>query len=114
MSSTASALPRFFFYAPRKTDAAAILEQDESIAQRHREGTAKNMKDGVIVVGGPLLSPESLTGGQETSVGSLAIFVAENIETVRKIVESDPFYTEGVWDAERVVILPFLAVTPFP
>ncbi|KAJ7512453.1 hypothetical protein B0H11DRAFT_1951259, partial [Mycena galericulata] len=53
--------------------------------------------------GGRLLSPESLTGGQDTSVGTIGIFEAEDIETVRKI-----------WDPGRVVILPFVAATPFP
>jgi hypothetical protein len=47
--------------------------------------------------GGPLQAPE-LTDekGKTKMVGSLLFFEAESIEEVRKIVESDIYYTSGV------------------
>jgi len=61
-----------------------------------------------------MLTPESLTGGDKKMVGSLMIFEAENIEAVKTMIETDIYYTSGVWDPERLVILPFVAATPFP
>ncbi|KAJ7253724.1 hypothetical protein B0H12DRAFT_1233592 [Mycena haematopus] len=38
-----------------------------------------------------------------------------DLETVKKIIESGIYNTSGVWDAERIIILPFVAATPnFP
>ncbi|KAJ7253749.1 hypothetical protein B0H12DRAFT_1017509, partial [Mycena haematopus] len=66
-------------------------------------------------VAGALLTPESLTSDKKKMIGSTFIFEVENLETVKKIIESDIYYTSGVWDAERIVILPFVAATPnFP
>ena len=47
--------------------------------------------------GGPLLAPELTDeNGRKKMVGSLLFFEAESIEEVRKIVESDIYYTKGV------------------
>lgn len=57
--------------------------------------------------GGPLLSPE-LTDekGRTKMIGSLMFFEAESIEEVRKIVESDIYYTSGVVSHAFVQVLP--------
>jgi len=47
--------------------------------------------------GGPLLAPELTDEKNRTKMtGSLMFFEAESIEEVRKIVESDIYYTSGV------------------
>jgi hypothetical protein len=47
--------------------------------------------------GGPLLAPELTDEKDRTKIiGSLLFFEAESIEEVRKIVESDIYYTSGV------------------
>jgi hypothetical protein len=46
--------------------------------------------------GGPLLSPESITGGEHKMIGSVFFIQAETIEGVRKVVEEDVYYTSGV------------------
>ncbi|KAJ7512466.1 hypothetical protein B0H11DRAFT_1844252 [Mycena galericulata] len=111
--SAASGLPRFFVYAPDKTDEGAF-ERRLSVRPKHLENAAKRINDGVIRMGGAVLTPESLTGADKKLVGSVLIFEAENIETVRTMIETDIYYTSGVWDPERLVILPFVAATPFP
>lgn len=47
---------------------------------------------------GALLSPESTVAAtaKRTMIGSLFICEAESIETVRKVMESDVYYTSGV------------------
>ncbi|KAJ7512454.1 hypothetical protein B0H11DRAFT_1698841 [Mycena galericulata] len=111
--SAASGIPRFFVYAPDKTDEGAF-ERRLSVRAKHLDNAAKGINDGVIRVGGALLTPESLTGADKKMVGSILILEAENIETVRTMIETDIYYTSGVWDPERLVILPFVAATPFP
>ncbi|KAJ7698617.1 hypothetical protein B0H17DRAFT_1196720 [Mycena rosella] len=113
MSSAAPGLPRFFVYAPDKTD-PDVFDRRLSVRAKHLENAAKAMNAGVIRVGGALLTPESLTGADKKMVGSILICEAENIEVVRKMIETDIYYTSGVWDPERLVILPFVAATPFP
>ncbi|KAJ7484410.1 hypothetical protein FB451DRAFT_1232436 [Mycena latifolia] len=113
MSSAAPGLPRFFVYAPDKTD-PGTFERRLSVRPKHLENAAKAINEGVIRVGGALLTPESLTGADKKMVGSIMIYEAENIEAVRTMVETDVYYTSQVWDPERLVILPFVAATPFP
>jgi uncharacterized protein len=47
--------------------------------------------------GGALLVPELKDeSGREKMTGSLMLYEAESIEEVRKVVESDIYYTSGV------------------
>ena len=47
--------------------------------------------------GGAFLAPE-LTDekGRKKMMGSVLFYEAENIEEVRKVVEADPYFTDGV------------------
>ncbi|KAJ7793924.1 hypothetical protein B0H14DRAFT_2924755 [Mycena olivaceomarginata] len=85
-----------------------------SVRPKHLENAAKAVSEGLIRVGGALLTPESLTGGDKKLIGSAMIYEAESLEVVKSVIESDIYYTAGVWDPERLVILPFVAATPFP
>ncbi|KAJ7253711.1 hypothetical protein B0H12DRAFT_1017457 [Mycena haematopus] len=108
-----SSLHKFLVYAPDKTDEGAV-ERRLSARPTHLENAAKAISAGLIRVGGAVLTPESITGGERKMVGSCLIYEAESLEVVKSIVESDIYYTSGVWDPERLVILPFVAATPFP
>ncbi|KAJ7322958.1 hypothetical protein DFH08DRAFT_888392 [Mycena albidolilacea] len=112
-TSTSPTLHKFFVYAPDKTDPDAFARR-LSVRSKHLEDAKKPTADGFIRVGGALLTPESLLSDDKKMIGSTLIFEAENIETVKKAIESDIYYTSGVWDPERIVILPFVAATPFP
>lgn len=47
-------------------------------------------------------------------IGSALILEAETVEEVRSLIRSDPYVTEGVWDVQRIQIIPFkLAVEGF-
>ncbi|KAJ7154749.1 hypothetical protein C8R46DRAFT_443053 [Mycena filopes] len=110
--SSAPTLHKFIVYAPDKTDEGAF-ERRLSVRARHLEKAAKVLAEHILV-GGAMLTPESITGGDRKMTGSVMIYQAENIETVRGWIESDIYYTAGVWDPEHLVIAPFLAATPFP
>jgi len=51
---------------------------------------------------------------REKMIGSVLFFEAESVEEVRKIVESDIYYSTGVWDKEKISVLPFVPVMPWP
>nr|GAT55831.1 predicted protein [Mycena chlorophos] len=106
-----SELHRFFIYLPDLPDAA---ERREAHRGKHFAEIKPLIDSGVIRVGGPLLSPESITGGEKHTVGSLIIYEAENIDVARKRIENDVFYLNDVWDKEKIVLLPFAAATAFP
>ncbi|KAJ7931227.1 hypothetical protein B0H13DRAFT_860860 [Mycena leptocephala] len=113
--SSAPTLHRFVVFAPDKTDEGAF-ERRLSVRPKHLENAAKAINDPTAIRGGggALLSPESLTGAERKMIGSLMIYEAESLEAVRSVIESDIYYTAGVWDPERLVILPFVAANPFP
>ena len=86
-------------------------------------------------LGGGLLDPSSQeTSPEKRLIGSFIIYEAESLETVRRMVEEDIYYTDGVvrtltyvlatadtflstrnqWDKEKLVIVPWLSPTPLP
>ncbi|KAF8638015.1 hypothetical protein AX16_010647 [Volvariella volvacea WC 439] len=113
-STTTPTKHLFFVYAPDKTE-EGTFERRLAARPKHLELAAKNVASKFTRVGGPLLTPESLEpGAQKKMIGSTMIFEAESIEEVRKVIENDPYYVTGVWDPEKLVILPFIAATPLP
>ncbi|RDB25246.1 hypothetical protein Hypma_008016 [Hypsizygus marmoreus] len=113
--STATSQPRFMVYAPDKTE-EGTFERRLSVRPTHLETAKDRIENGFIRVGGVLLTPESIATptSDKKMVGSVFICEAQNIEEVKKMVESDVYYTAGVWDPEKIVILPFIAATPIP
>lgn len=49
-----------------------------------------------------MLSPESITGGERKMVGSVMFFEMETLEEVRKLIESDIYYTSEVVGLLRI------------
>ncbi|KAF8070346.1 hypothetical protein FPV67DRAFT_1668212 [Lyophyllum atratum] len=106
---------RFMVYAPDKVE-EGTFEKRLSVRPTHIEEVKEKISGGFIRVGGVLLTPESIATptSDKKMVGSMFICEAENIEEVKKVVESDIYYKAGVWDPERIVILPFQAATTIP
>ncbi|KAJ4468349.1 hypothetical protein J3R30DRAFT_3450507 [Lentinula aciculospora] len=104
-------LHKFVLFAPDAKDSLRATVQ-----KQHREAIAPFVQSGVVKVAGMTVTPESIESEDATvkPFGSCIIFEAENIDVVRKMVESDIYYTSGVWDREKLVLVPFLAVTSFP
>jgi len=59
----------------------------------------------------PELTDES---GRKKMIGSLVFYEAESMEEARKMVESDIYYTSGVWNKEKVIISPFVPSMRWP
>ncbi|KAF9047354.1 hypothetical protein BJ165DRAFT_1526675 [Panaeolus papilionaceus] len=114
-TSTQPTLHKFFVYCPDKTE-PGTLEKRLSVRSKHLETAKDRIANGFIRVGGMMTTPEALTNpdAPKHMVGSAFICEAENIEFVHKKIEEDIYYTSGVWDPEKIVILPFFAATPIP
>lgn len=69
---------------------------------QHLEAVKPKFESGLITMGGATLD-EPLKDGQAMKInGSAMIVEADSEEEVRKIIESDIYYTSGVWDAKKV------------
>ncbi|TFK74568.1 hypothetical protein BDN72DRAFT_665030 [Pluteus cervinus] len=115
MTSDAPTKHHFFVFAPDKTE-EGTFERRLSVRATHIKAAGHNVERGFIRVGGYLLTPESIatSDAPKKMAGSTFICLADNIEEVREIVENDIYYTSGVWDPERIVILPFVPATTLP
>lgn len=115
MSTTANPRQRFFIYAPDKVDEGTLQKRLE-VRSAHVEEAKQKIEDGFIRVGGAVLTPESILTpiSEKKMVGSAFIVEAENIDDVKRRVEADVYYKSDVWDKERIVILPFQALTTIP
>ncbi|KAF8972901.1 hypothetical protein BDZ97DRAFT_1648748 [Flammula alnicola] len=114
--STAASTParhRFFVYAPDKTEEGTLARR-LSVREQHLVGAKKGHESGIIRIGGMITTPDAITNpdAPKKMVGSTFIFEAESLEQVKNLIESDIYYTSGVWDPEKIVILPFFSAFP--
>ncbi|KII92013.1 hypothetical protein PLICRDRAFT_122356 [Plicaturopsis crispa FD-325 SS-3] len=116
-NSTSAPAPRhrFVIYAPDATDEGAYARRME-VREKHLALARRLSGEGFIKLGGAMLTPESIESptAERKIIGSVFICEAESLAQVRKYAEEDLYYTAGVWDKEKLVILPFQAATPFP
>ncbi|KAG0702982.1 hypothetical protein DFH29DRAFT_804155 [Suillus ampliporus] len=103
---------QYMVWAPDYTDGGTLARR-MAVRPKHMLGANKLIKQGVIKVAGGLLTPESQDAESQDRkiVGSALIYEAESLEDVRSFVEADLYWKEGVWDKEKLVILPMLMAT---
>jgi len=99
----------FLVYAPDFTDPDAFARRT-AVRERHIANLSPLADEGFIKVGGALLTPESITGGERKLIGSTFIVESTDIQSVRKVFEADIYYTSNVWDPKALAITPFLAL----
>ncbi|KAI0315627.1 hypothetical protein OF83DRAFT_1061785 [Amylostereum chailletii] len=117
-SGSSSGIPvkhKFIVYAPDKTE-PGTLERRLSIRPTHIDNVKQLNKDGLILTGGAMLTPDSIAPDAPSKkfFGSVVIYEATSLEEVRGHVERDVYYTSGVWDPERIIIMPFALALPWP
>ncbi|KAJ7609702.1 hypothetical protein FB45DRAFT_943726 [Roridomyces roridus] len=112
-TSTSPALHKFFVHAPDQTDPEAFGRR-LAVRTRHLEVARQAIADGSIRIAGALLTPESILSEDKKMIGSMFIIEAESIDKVKKMIEEDIYYKEGVWDTEKIIILPMALATPLP
>lgn len=73
--------------------------------------TAKlNEESGYVTkISGPLITPESLEpGATKKLVGSMLLVRGTSVEDVFAKVQTDVYWTNRVWDREKLVISPII------
>ncbi|KAG7090927.1 hypothetical protein E1B28_010000 [Marasmius oreades] len=114
-SSIARSSATFPLFVALLEDVIIIQQVLDQVRQRHLDGIVPTVKSGVMKLGGMMVDPESdVNLPQKKAIGSLVIYEAESVEQVKRMVETDIYYTSGVWDQEKLVICPFFAATPWP
>ncbi|KAI0821108.1 hypothetical protein BC629DRAFT_1587421 [Irpex lacteus] len=103
----------FLLYAPDYTDSEAPNRR-LAVRPKHLENAKVMFEGGVSRIGGALISPDTYDTPNRKMIGSMMVFEAENIEAVRKIVKQDVYYIGGVWDKEKLVIVPWVSAHPLP
>ncbi|KAG8999103.1 hypothetical protein FRB94_006439 [Tulasnella sp. JGI-2019a] len=91
MASATPSKNTFVVWAPDFDDAEAFSRRLQVRGQHLANGAAK-AKEGTIKLGGAMLTPESITGGDRKMVGSMLLFEADSLEEVRKLVEEDVYF----------------------
>ncbi|KAI0359258.1 hypothetical protein OH77DRAFT_1517799 [Trametes cingulata] len=106
---------KFVVYAPDMTDEGAF-QRRLSVRQAHLQRAKEEIDRGIIKLAGAMLTPESIESpaAEKKMVGSIFVCEAESLEAVRKLMESDVYYTSGVWDKDKMVILPLGLATHLP
>ncbi|KAF3806348.1 hypothetical protein GCG54_00006110 [Colletotrichum gloeosporioides] len=120
-------------------DKPNVLQVRKQVKGQHYEGIKPLIESGRLVAGGNVLLPNSL--GQRVNVnrelglralgalfekhpnedateacfrGSVVVYTGESPEDVKVIIENDVYATSGVWDLERVQIIPYVAAVRQP
>ncbi|KIM31254.1 hypothetical protein M408DRAFT_327519 [Serendipita vermifera MAFF 305830] len=111
MATTPSSnLQLFIIWAPDYTDDGAFSRRMDVRAQ-HLVVAEESRKKGYITkISGPYLTPESIAtpDAPKKLIGSMLLVRAKSLEEVRANVESDVYWTNNVWDKEKLVIAPFM------
>ncbi|RWR34573.1 YciI family protein [Sinirhodobacter populi] len=85
--------------------AVHCIDHEGKVADRvaYYEAHKSYLSQGPVatVISGPLLAEDN-----ETMIGSLFVFEAEDLETVRRYNAADPFNKAGIW--KTISIHPFL------
>ncbi|KAJ1307412.1 hypothetical protein OPQ81_001514 [Rhizoctonia solani] len=101
----------FVLYAPDCNDPDG-LSRRLSVREAHMAKAKENL--GTFVIrGGAMLAPDSdldavAAGGPKKMIGSVIFVRGNSLEEVTKRVKEDIYYTSGVWDPEKLVILPYV------
>ncbi|EIW82572.1 hypothetical protein CONPUDRAFT_142834 [Coniophora puteana RWD-64-598 SS2] len=92
------------------------LEKRIAVRPTHIVRATKLIEQKVIRLGGGTMSSDDSTARpleKKDFVGSCTFYEAASIEAAWEIIHTDPFWLEGVWDKERMVVLPIHLATPF-
>ncbi|KAI0089636.1 hypothetical protein BDY19DRAFT_889336 [Irpex rosettiformis] len=104
----------FLVVAPDYMDADASKRRNDA-KDSHIEHMGKFGKAGILRAGGGMLPADNYDFSSGAKVtGSFMIFEAESIEAVKQIIEEDIFWTQSVWDHEKLQIIPFYSPLPIP
>ncbi|KAG9316411.1 hypothetical protein JVU11DRAFT_2445 [Chiua virens] len=100
----------YLVWAPDYTDEGALARR-MAVRPKHFIRANKQIKQGILKVAGGLITPETQGHRGQKFVGSVLLYEANSIEDVRSLIKEDIYWTENVWDKEKLMIHPMLMAT---
>ncbi|KAE9576894.1 hypothetical protein CGMCC3_g7074 [Colletotrichum fructicola] len=96
-------------------DKPNVLQVRKQVKGQHYEGIKPLIESGRLVAGGAMLERHPKEDATEACFrGSVVVYTAESPEDVKAIIENDVYATSGVWDLERMQIIPYVAAVRQP
>ncbi|RSL92572.1 hypothetical protein CEP52_013738 [Fusarium oligoseptatum] len=95
-------------------DKPNVLEIRKRVKATHYEGIKPLIASGTLPAGGAIFEKHPVDGEPALFKGSVVVYSAESIDEVRTIIEDDVYATSGVWDLEKVQILPYVPAVREP
>ncbi|KAI1644287.1 hypothetical protein F4815DRAFT_453057 [Daldinia loculata] len=96
-------------------DKPGMLQTRLNNVQAHIAHLKSLVESGTVVMSGPTLSSHPKTAGEELAVtGSSVLVRANSEEEVRAFINDDVYAKIGVWDLEKITIVPMKCVVRKP
>ncbi|ODM18677.1 hypothetical protein SI65_05294 [Aspergillus cristatus] len=110
--ATATGKPKeFLCILPDNPNAPDIRKKVRPI---HYEGIKPLVETGRLVVGGAMLEKHPAEGEDALFKGSMIVYTGESVEDVREAINGDIYAKSGVWDLEKVQIIPYVSAVRKP
>ncbi|KAI9731781.1 MAG: hypothetical protein M1834_004570 [Cirrosporium novae-zelandiae] len=88
-------------------DYPGVLEKRMSVREEHLSGTKPNVDGGFLTFGGAMLDEVPKEGTSLKINGSAMLVSATSKEDALEQISKDIYYREGIWDKEKIKIVPF-------
>ncbi|KAF9886317.1 hypothetical protein FE257_011576 [Aspergillus nanangensis] len=111
MATSSQKKQEFLCILPDKPNALNLRKQ---VRPTHLEDIKPLVASGRVVVGGAMVEKHPAAGEGVPFKGSMMIYTGETIEDVRAVLLNDIYATSGVWDLEKVQIIPFISAIRQP
>ena len=98
--STARRLAQQYLIIAEDVAESHILERRMDVRPAHLNSVEAQVAAGKCIMGGAMLNDGK-------PIGSALILEANDATEVRKMIKEDPYVTEGVWDVNKIQIIPF-------
>ncbi|KAF4899318.1 Aspercryptin biosynthesis cluster protein B [Colletotrichum viniferum] len=96
-------------------DKPNVLQVRKQVKGQHYEGIKPLIESGRLVAGVAMFDNHPNEDATEACFrGSVVVYTAESPEDVKAIIENDVYATSGVWDLERMQIIPYVAAVRQP
>ena len=104
MSSTTSPKKEYLVILP---DHPKSLQKRLAVRAKHLENLTPHVQSGDVTFGGATLSDHPNEGEQVDMTGSAMLIKAESEDAVRAWVMNDEYTKGGVWNVDKIQIIPF-------
>ncbi|KAJ4253782.1 hypothetical protein NW762_010176 [Fusarium torreyae] len=95
-------------------DRPDVLSIRKKVKGDHYEGIKPLIASGTLPAGGAIFEKHPVDGEPALFKGSVVVYAAENVEQVREIIHNDAYAKSGVWDLEKVQIIPYVPAVRQP